>query len=73
MASGLPSINSTVSSGVSGLDTATNGGYRPGPGVEKAAAEIKEGAGTGYYETVARACLRLVEDGTIDLSPASVN
>lgn len=42
--------------------------YRPGLGIEKAAEEIRQGAGKRYDEQVARACLRLVAEGKIELN-----
>ena len=41
--------------------------YRPGLGIERAADEIRQGAGTRYDEEVAAACLKLIDDGEISL------
>lgn len=42
--------------------------YRPGLGVEAAAAEIREGAGSRYDPDVAGACLALIEKGAPELT-----
>ena len=41
--------------------------YRPGLGIEKAADEIRQGAGTRYDAEVAAVCLKLLDEGEISL------
>jgi HD-GYP domain-containing protein (c-di-GMP phosphodiesterase class II) len=41
--------------------------YRPAQGIEEAAAEIREGAGTRYDPEVAAACLKLIDEQRLPL------
>lgn len=41
--------------------------YRPGLGIEKAASEIRDGAGTRYDPDVAKVCLDLIDSGVIQI------
>jgi len=42
--------------------------YRAGLGIEAAAAEIRDGAGTRYDPDVAKACLSLLDKGATALT-----